>query len=145
MDNKDTAAPQGAKETNIYKVNTFVNQDGFKIEEHVGTIDESVPSQYYGFYLVNTEIGPIDRYFKFKGQSDLTECFDNFKTLAEEDAERLAEAMKKESEAMENERQEMDALKDVEAQIKAAEATVPPPVTEEPNTQFVDADGSHLT
>ena len=72
---EDLTTPQGAREKRIYKIDTFVNQDGFKIEEHHLVDDTSAPPQFYGFYLVNTEIGPIDRYFKFKDQLSVDECF----------------------------------------------------------------------
>ena len=99
---EDLTNPEGAREKRIYKIDTFVNQDGFKIEEHRLTDDASSPPQLYGFYLVNTEIGPIDRYFKFKDQSGVEECFDAFRAMAEADAEKLAKDMKAEAQRLES-------------------------------------------
>ena len=99
---EDLTSPEGAREKRIYKIDTFVNQDGFKIEEHHLVDDGAAPPQFYGFYLVNTEIGPIDRYFKFKDQSSIEECFDAFRTMAEADAEKLANDMKAEAQRLES-------------------------------------------
>jgi len=99
---EDLTNPEGAREKRIYKIDTFVNQDGFKIEEHRLTDDAASPPQFYGFYLVNTEIGPIDRYFKFKDQSGVEECFDAFRAMAEADAEKLAKDMKAEAQRLES-------------------------------------------
>ena len=102
MSKEDLTSPQGAREKRIYKIDTFVNQDGFKIEEHQLKDDTASPPQFYGFYLVNTEIGPIDRYFKFKNETSVEECFDVFRILAEKDAEKLATDMKAEAQRLES-------------------------------------------
>ena len=88
--NEEMDAFQGARDKCIYSLKTFVNQDGFKVEEHCPIDDKEASAQFFGFYLINTEMGPIDRYFKFTDQSTVDECFDNFRPLAEEDAKALA-------------------------------------------------------
>ena len=98
MDNNEQNSPfEGARDKCIYILQTFVNQDGFKVEEHKPIDDKEAIPQFYGFYLINTEMGPVDRYFKFKNKSTIDECFDNFKELAEEDAKILAGEMKRQN------------------------------------------------
>ena len=126
-------AQLGTREKRIYTINTYVNEDGFKIEEHRLTDDAASPPQFYGFYLVNTEIGPIDRYFKFHDEADVEECFENFKTMAEADAKKLADAMKAEAERL-----------DTEADASVDAAMAPPPVSEpqtERDTEVLDSEG----
>tara|TARA_R110000824_G_scaffold93267_2_gene225704 strand:- start:2111 stop:2548 length:438 start_codon:yes stop_codon:yes gene_type:complete len=121
---EDLTTPQGAREKRIYKIDTFVNQDGFKIEEHHLVDDTSAPPQFYGFYLVNTEIGPIDRYFKFKDQLSVDECFEAFRTMAEADAEKLAKDMKAEAQRLES----------LEAGAPQGPEVGPPPTIVDDNT-----------
>ena len=104
MDNTQDSQ-MGTRDKCIYALTTFVNQDGFKVEKHVPTEGTESDRSFYGFYLVNTEMGPLDRYFKFKNEATVEECFDNFKELAEADAKNLAEAMKREAERLEKEEQ----------------------------------------
>mgnify|MGYP003658150079 CR=1 FL=1 len=144
MDNTENMDLEGTREKCIYTIDTFVNEDGFKVEEHTPVNPKGGPPQFYGFYLVNTDIGPIDRYFRFEKQTLLEDCFDEFRTLAESDAELLANAMKEESkiiEAQEAEKRQADA----ESQAMRA---APAPVSEEPspvNAQLLDENGYPAT
>jgi len=142
---EDLTNPEGAREKRIYKIDTFVNQDGFKIEEHRLTDDAASPPQFYGFYLVNTEIGPIDRYFKFKNEATVEECFDSFKEMAEEDAKNLSQAMQREAE-----RQEKGDRGAPPPEVRSAPQTRPAPMEEPPqvspppvdrDTEVLDAEG----
>ena len=107
---------EGTREKCIYTLKTFVNQDGFKIEEHTPLNPKDGVAQFYGFYLVNTEVGPIDRYFKFEDGDTVEDCFDNFRVLAEKDAENLAAAMREESKRLDN---EADAESQADAEFRA--------------------------
>ena len=72
----------------------------------------------------------MDRYFKFNEESTIEECFDNFKSMAEEDAAALASEMKRQYE-MEQE----------QAAIDEESETLPP----EPDTQLLDETGSPIS
>ena len=126
-------AQLGTREKRIYTINTYVNQDGFKVEKHVPMDGDEKDRTFYGFYLVNTEIGPIDRYFKFHEETDVEECFENFKPMAEADAKKLADTMKAEAERL-----------DAEADA-SVDAAVPPPPGSEPqterDTEVLDSEG----
>ena len=136
--NQDVEAFQGARDKCIYRLNTFVNQDGFKVEEHAPLDDKEAPPQFYGFYLINTEMGPIDRYFKFKEQSTIDECFENFKSLAEEDAKTLAAEMKRQNEIQ----QQTSTENERAAQQFPTDGLSAPP---EPDTQLLDEQGAPLS
>tara|TARA_R110002051_G_scaffold201507_1_gene268275 strand:+ start:4050 stop:4472 length:423 start_codon:yes stop_codon:yes gene_type:complete len=140
MDNKQEQSDfEGARDKCIYAIRTFVNQDGFKVEKHKPVDDKGAPSNYYGFYLINTEMGPIDRYFKFHKESNIDDCFDNFRPLAEEDAKALAAEMKEQHElAQQQEAVENQAVD----QPPPSDALSGPP---DPDTHLLDEDGSPVS
>tara|TARA_R110000824_G_scaffold356208_1_gene543409 strand:- start:1560 stop:1973 length:414 start_codon:yes stop_codon:yes gene_type:complete len=137
MDNTENISDlEGTREKCIYSLRTFVNEDGFKIEEHTPVDEKDGVPQFYGFYLVNTEIGPIDRYFRFGNQTNVADCFDSFRVLAEQDAEQLSQAMKKESEML-------DAQADAAIPPPPPESQMPSPP--QPNTELLDENGFPIT
>tara|TARA_R110000824_G_scaffold7349_3_gene33064 strand:+ start:1372 stop:1815 length:444 start_codon:yes stop_codon:yes gene_type:complete len=147
MDNATKSSDlEGTREKCIYTLKTFVNQDGFKIEEHTPINENDGSTQFYGFYLVNTEIGPIDRYFRFEDHSKVEDCFDNFRALAETDAENLAEAMKRESEMLDAQSQaEADSLAAPHSPPPTLGAPDEPPTPEGADTQVYDEKGFPIT
>jgi hypothetical protein len=140
MDNKQEQSDfEGARDKCIYTIRTFVNQDGFKVEKHRPVDDKEAPANFYGFYLINTEMGPIDRYFKFKKESNIDDCFDNFRSLAEEDAKALAAEMKQQQLLQQ---QQEAAENQAAAQPPPSDALSGPP---EPDTYILDEHGSPLS
>ena len=135
----------GTRENCIYAINTFVNQDGFKVEKHVPIEGAESDKSFYGYYLVNTEMGPLERYFKYKNEATIEECFDSFKELAEEDAKNLSQAMQREAE-----RQEKGDRGAPPPEVRSAPQTRPAPMEEPPqvspppvdrDTEVLDAEG----
>jgi len=129
-------AQLGTREKCIYALTTFVNQDGFKVEKHVPVEGSEADKSFYGFYLVNTEMGPIDRYFKFKNETTVEECFDSFKEMAEADAKNLAAAMEREAQRMDREEQGTPP-----PEAKSAPHTTPARAEEPPQGSQLPVDG----
>ena len=102
MDKKE--AHKQLEDNKIYQILEFTNAEGFKILEHREVITgDATPtekeSQFYGMYVVETDFGPLDRYFTFEAGWSLQDSFDNFKSFAQEDVEVLSKKIQEHKES----------------------------------------------
>ena len=124
MDKKE--AHSQLDDDKIYRIVEFTNAEGFKIIEHrpvltEGKKDDGTPSQFYGMYVVETDFGPLDRFFTFEPNWSLQDCFDNFKSFAQEDVEVLSKKIQEQ---------------------KLLEATAPPDPDEESPENLIELNPS---